>query len=72
VVRDNVLGGALGMGGDTATVTDSVVEGNDGVLVPHLGEARCGSAGIRYRDNEWAGGLTCDASDRALAAPPAG
>jgi hypothetical protein len=71
VVRDNVLGGALGMGGDTAAVDDSVVEGNSGVLVPHLGEARCGSAGIRYRDNRWAGGLTCGPTDSPLASPPA-
>jgi len=40
--------------------------------VPHLGEARCGSAGIRYRGNRWAGGLTCGPGDRRLAAPPAG
>lgn len=71
VVRDNVLAGALGMGGDTAAVPDSVVEGNTGVLVPYETEARCGSAGIRYRDNRWAGGLTCGPTDRPLASPPA-
>jgi hypothetical protein len=72
VVRENVLDGALGMGGDTAAVSNSIVEGNTGVLVPHLGEARCGSSGILYRDNRWAGGLTCGPSDRQIAAPAAG